>query len=608
MFSKYTNLYFPICSFVISIVTTCFFFSKKNIKTKETTIYSKLLIVGLLESTLYSFICLIAHFYFNDGHYYLFQILNKILYSIYIIWFSLLTYYFINIYLTNKKELKIPYLSKYIILCLAIIFITLIWILNVDIYYNPTSGMSNSSGSAANILYIGISLYIILMIIIALLDIKSNKSKKYIPLYLLIILMIFTLFIRKKDPLFSIYSNVLSLTLLVMYFTIENPDLKMLTEFNKNKKLIELNIEEKSNSFFKISQEIKSPLRKINLISSNIIKNEKNKNIKENAQEINILSKNIMDIVDDVLNISELDTKNIKIMENNYNTYNLFTQIIINIKKEMPQNINFIYNISNYIPKQLYGDQIRIKQIIYSIISICKKSTTKGFIDLNIEAIIKFNACRLIIKISDSGKNIDIEKIHNILKNEYNLNNQDIKDLNNYNLNLETIKKIIDILNGNFLIRNNDKKGKEFIIIIDQIIKDDENLKEKSIINTLADKLSNKKKILLIDDNYQTLKIINKELEKYNLDITSSVYGEDLITKIENGEKYNLILIDDEMEPKNAVEIMKKISNKNLKIIIMLEKNKEIIKRKYLKDYSFTDYLLKSNYQEEIKRIVNKYL
>lgn len=79
----------------------------------------------------------------------------------------------------------------------------------------------------------------------------------------------------------------------------------------------------------------------------------------------------------------------------------------------------------------------------------------------------------------------------------------------------------------------------------------------------------------------------------------------DLVKEINN--KYDLIFIDDEMKPHNAVEIMKEIGKTKEKIIIMLNKDKESIKEHYLNDYPFTDYLLKDNYKEEIKRIKDKY-
>lgn len=89
------------------------------------------------------------------------------------------------------------------------------------------------------------------------------------------------------------------------------------------------------------------------------------------------------------------------------------------------------------------------------------------------------------------------------------------------------------------------------------------------------------------------------------------MYGKDIPNKIRNNIKYDLIIIDDEMTPYNAVTIMEELNkeeNFKTKVIIMLGINKEFIKEHYIKDYKFKDYIIKRNYKTEIERIINKYL
>jgi len=89
------------------------------------------------------------------------------------------------------------------------------------------------------------------------------------------------------------------------------------------------------------------------------------------------------------------------------------------------------------------------------------------------------------------------------------------------------------------------------------------------------------------------------------------MYGMDTINRIRNNEQYDLIIIDDELGPYNAIktyEELKTLPNFKTKVIIMLGLNKEFICDHYIKDYKFKDYILKRNYKEDLKRIVDKYL
>ncbi|MBQ7141304.1 MAG: hypothetical protein IJO32_07375 [Bacilli bacterium] len=604
MLSKYTNLYFPICSLIISLVILILFFSKKKIKNYDTNLYSKLVIIGMCESSIYTFICLIAHFVNVENNYTIYALLNKFLYSIYIVWFTVLFTYIVNLYLNNRKNSILKYLSNSILLCFDIIVITLIFLLRVDIYYNPSTGMSNSYGPASNVLFIAVGIYIFSMIIMAIIDLRNNKHKKYIPFYLLLLLMVIALIIRQVDPLFSIYTNVLSLTLLIMYFTIENPDLKMLEEINRNRELIEKSNEEKSNTLFKITQDVKEPVLKIEKLSNKIINSDSILQIHNDAKDIKNISKNTFNVINNVFDITQFDTSNIKIINTTYNIYNLFNQTVHIVNEKNNNNINFKYSISNTLPEKLYGDHLKLKQVIYSILFDGLKSPKNSRLDLDIQSIVKYDICRLIITINNSSKYIEPDKINDILESDVDITKIDLNKYDNFNIDLKVIKKIIYMLGGNFIIKSDDKYGTTVTIILDQKIND------KQVDDIYHTSITNKNRMMIINDDYKELELLANNFKKSNFEVIPSMYGKDCIDCLKNDILYNLILIDDEMKPNNAVELIaqiKKYKNDDCKVIIMLDKEKENIKNHYLKDYPFDDYFLKNSYIEETNRIIKKY-
>ena len=394
-----------------------------------------------------------------------------------------------------------------------------------------------------------------------------------------------------------------------MYFTIENPDMKLITELANNRKLTESNVEEKSNLLFQVSQEVKTPLIQITNLSSEINKSNDKNEIQAKSLEIENTARNVMGVINNVLDISQMDTQNIKITNNTYDIYKLLKEIVYLTKNKYrndEKKIDFKYSVSNTIPTSLFGDSLKLKQIICSILSNAFENTEEGYIDLDISHMIKYNLCRLIITISDTGKGLSYEEINTILEDSKEISEQELAKIDDLDINLKLVKKIIDLLGGSLLVKSNPGVGSTFTIILNQKIAGG-----NDIISPLIDTLSNKQRVLLIDDDYLELDSYAYELKKNNLEVISTMYGYDCIEKLANKEKYDLILVDDELKEYNAINILediKKLKIKNQKIIIMIEKEKEFMKDKFLRDYQFTDYLLKDNFKSEIKRITSKYL
>ena len=269
----------------------------------------------------------------------------------------------------------------------------------------------------------------------------------------------------------------------------------------------------------------------------------------------------------------------------------------------MDKSVIFNYSISNTIPPKLNGDSSKLKQILCSLIT--NNSKENNTVDLDISYIIKNDVCRLIITLTNSKLNMSLDEINKILSSNVEMDDEKLADLENIYIDYYMIKKMLDLLNGTFLIKN-DEYGTTFTVILNQLIEKNDS---KNSAFKLAKEISNKKKILLLDDNYKELSNISSELKKNNFEVSSVMYAEDAIDKLISGEEYNIFLIDDEMIGINAVSLIKKIDElklNNLVSVVMLDKSKESIKNHYVDDYSFADYLLKDEYKEEIKRLKEK--
>lgn len=586
-----TSVSFSICSLIYIIMFNVVYFGKKRINSLENRIYSALLItttIGLL-------IDIIGFISLQSGDATSLQniLIAKIYLIYYFTWAFVLTVYTLQISFKDKynesnvKKAKMMY----------IIFDAVILLMPVYI----KSGILNpySYGLAVNFVYFLSAICIGIMVICLILNRKNIKQRKYIPLLALIIGGTLVVTIQKYNPNLLLLTTTESLITALMYFTIENPDMQMVEELSENKKLTEQNYEEKTKFIFKISQDLKKPLQDITNLSSEIIENPKN--IEDKIKTININSKQLYTYVNNALDVSKMDINNLKILETTYNSKNFFEELKLRIKSEIKnsnKNIEFRYEISNSIPEYLQGDNTKLKQIIMSTIYDSIKYTKEGFIELNINTIIKYGICRLMIDISDSGSGMSIRKINEILNVSEKIDSKEQERIDKLDISLPLAHKIIKSLNGSFIIKSEENKGTNFLIIIDQKIS--ENKKEKTNLEKFAKKIINEKKILVVTvDN----DIVNKIQETFGeYEIINSLYGHDAEERLKK-EKFELILIDDELKNESGIEVLKLIKEKTKKpIIIMIDKNKEFMSEHYIED-GFTNYVIKQNIEEELKKI-----
>ena len=587
-----TTIFLTIISFFYSVLLMIAYFSKDKIKTLENKVYSKLIIINFIGIILELF-CTIFAGYAKD-YLVFYTILNKLFLVELTIWCSVFSVYvFLISSKKEKNELK-SYLKKVSIFHIVIDVITmfLIFVLPVQFNINDLGYVMYSYGPSVNIVFISSTLYIILMFTCLIRNFKNIKNKKYLPIYVYMVIGVLVGIVQKLHPEILAFTSMEAFITVIMYFTIENPDKKLLEEIHMSKKIADAANEDKSMLIYNMMNEVKSIASDINK-SSEVILNSNN--LEENrffAREIISSNNKLYSMANNIYNIDVIDDINVKTVKNKYNIKLLLKEVISKNKELFEdKDISFRFNIDSNLPNTLYGDSINLKNVLNTIIGNSYKYTDKGYVELSVNAIFKKDIVRLIIKIEDSGIGIKAEDLDKCL-------NKNTKDQNS----LYGARKTINIMGGNLLISSEYNKGTIVTIILDQKIYT--NNKDN------YDKYVNNKKILIIDDNNSSTKIISKILDKHNILYDSSNLGKEALDRIRKGDKYDLILLDEDMPYMNGISVMNKFSKiKGFDTkVILLTKNSNIIYDDIYKDSGFSDYIIKPIDKDDLMNKINKYL
>lgn len=596
-----TNLYLQACSFFYMLMISILYFSKKRIDNKENKIFSIMSVINIIGIALDLIIVYLS--YVAKGHISLY-ILNKF----YLVYILLWTYYFCEyiVIITIKNE-NIRLIQKYANIVITFIVTIIIFIL--PIYLFNENNVMYTYGPSVTSLYVAEALFVVEIIIIVISNIKNVLSRKYIPLFVLIIICLIALIVRRINPGILLTTTIITYINILMYHTIENPDIKMLEQINIAKDQAEKANNAKSDFLSSMSHEIRTPLNAIVGFSEDLKEKVEDKELKEEVNDIVMASESLLEIVNGILDISKIEANKLEIVNTEYRFKKVFDELVVLSKARIGEKpLEFRYKYDDSIPPYLYGDYARLKQIILNLLTNAIKYTKEGYIDFTINSIKKDNICRLIISVEDSGIGIKKENIDKLFTKFERFDKEKNITIEGTGLGLAITKKLVELMNGNIVVQSVYGQGSKFTVAIDQKIVLKEVVFEKEdYSNTISD--FSKYKVLIVDDNLINLKVARKLLESFKLKIETCDSGLSCLDKINNNEKYDLILMDDMMPKLSGVETLKKlkeIDTFNTPVVALTANAISGMKEKYLND-GFDDYLAKPINKQELTKVLNKF-
>lgn len=592
---------FTIYSLFYSLLINIVYFSSKRLRSIENKIFEKIMLTNFVG------VLLAIGSYFTIKNIDRFELLNTFVskgYIVYLLtWLTLFSVYIFVISIKDGKDKKSE-VNKIINLFGILYLIFLIIIIIKPLYYHNINGAIYSYGPSANVMYIVSIVYITVWLIRLSTNIKRIRDKKYLPIFAFMGLGLVVMIIQKQHPELLLMTSMETFIVFLMYHTIENPDMQIIEEVHRAKEISDNANEEKSMFLYNMTNEIRGITKDIDYSADNILEEVDNKkvdvlNIGNSAREIKNNTAKFTTMTNEILDISQMDS-NIKIYNDKYNVKIIIKELVqIYKKKAEDKGISFRTNIASDIPPYLYGDSMGLKKALSIILDNSVKYTSSGFIDFDVSTIIKRDIARLVITVEDSGSGIKAEDLNKIFNKKVNDNER-----LNIKYNLYNAKRLVILMGGTIIPSSVYGRGTTIKVVLDQKIADMDDTLDK------YESVYDKKSILLVDDNVSSGKIFTKMLKDTNIELSIVTSGKECLDKIRNKDKYDLILLDEDMEPLDGITVMRKlkeIRTFNTKTILLTKNNDYEYNDDYL-EYGFDGYLLKPIDKDKLFELIDKYL
>ena len=603
----------PFVCFIFIAILSFVYFTKRKIKLIENKYYEVILISSLIVSlinTVVHIICSIYEFELIVANYSkIFTLLNRIGTSlIFLTCGSLLAY---TLFISYKKVRDNAKIINYLLMFLTTSFFITTFFLNFKLI--KIKYVTSGEGTLVLVTAILVIIELLLALGVVLINIKRIDRRHYAVLAIIVMTVLLSL-ITIAFPEFNIYDLILALLCYIMFFTIENPDLKMIESLNIAKSEAEKANLAKSDFLASMSHEIRTPLNAVVGFSHAILEDENlSKESRDYATDIVKASNTLLEIVGGVLDVSKIESNKMDIVEVLYNPREEIQDLVKIVKARLGEKpVTFNYKVAEDLPYQLYGDRANMKKVVTNLLTNAVKYTAKGQIFFNVRCINKEDICHVIISVQDTGMGIKEEYISKLFTKFERLEVEKDTTAEGTGLGLAITKRLVELMHGKINVKSQYGVGSIFMAQIPQrIAMMSKPLTDTQMLSTLEIKKKraaeeaniNGQRVLIVDDNALNIKVAKIALKNFNLEIDTVASGEECLKKIRTSPKYDLILMDimmPGMSGEETFENLKKQIGFNVPVIALTADAVSGAKEKYLA-MGFTSYISKPFSPEEIK-------
>lgn len=342
---------------------------------------------------------------------------------------------------------------------------------------------------------------------------------------------------------------------------------------NQQRREIEELSKAESRFFSSMSHEIRTPINTIIGLNEMILRSDVSDEVAENAKNIQGASKMLLTIINDILDMSKIESGKMDIVKVSYETGVFFSDIINMIWiKAKEKGLEFHLDIDSSIPSQLCGDEVRIKQILVNLLTNAIKYTVQGSVTLSVRCERSgLNHVRVYYSVQDTGMGIKQEDIPNLFTAFKRVDEKKNRYIEGTGLGLSIVKQLVDLMDGEITVNSVYTKGTTFLVVLEQDIMEEQELGTFTLESRLesGNRVQYKQSfeapnahILIVDDNEMNLQVAEKLLSATKIQIDTVTSGADCLRRTKE-KHYNGILMDHLMPGMDGIQCLHAIRSQS---------------------------------------------
>lgn len=338
---------------------------------------------------------------------------------------------------------------------------------------------------------------------------------------------------------------------------------------NKRAEELERASRARSAFFANMSHEIRTPINTIIGLNEMILREQSlSEEVAENAANIYNASKLLLTVINDILDVSKIESGKMEIVPMQYETGAMFSDLVNLIWiKIHEKNLEFKLDIDKNIPSMLYGDEIRLKQAVANLLTNAVKYTDKGSVTLSVKCEqMDSNTTRLRISVEDTGMGIKKENLKDLFSTFQRVNQEKNRNIEGTGLGLPISKQLIELMGGQIVVDSVYKTGSVFTIIVDQQIVNAQPIGAMDFTTKSRRDIARYQRrfeapdasVLIVDDNEMNLLVAKKLLRETKVQVDTASNGKECLQKTKD-KAYNVIFMDHIMPGMDGEETLKEV-------------------------------------------------